>query len=239
MSQQAWLIFCFFHLKAIILSSDPSVIPPTPSRAEYLDNGPRKMGWLDADEPISLFEKWLAKAGETEPNDPNAMSLATVGADGLPDVRIVLLKGLSEDGFVFYTNGESAKGRQLAETGQAALCFHWKSWHRQVRVRGTVRPVADAVSDAYFAERARGSRIGAWASDQSRPVASREAMVDSVEAIEAKFADQDVPRPPHWHGWCVEPTEIEFWQDGAFRLHDRILFTRSDSGEWKKARLYP
>jgi len=148
-----------------------TIIPPTPSRAEYLDNGPRQMGWLQADEPISLFEKWLLKAGETEPNDPNAMSLATVGADGLPDVRIVLLKEVSADGFVFYTNGQSPKGQQLAASGEAALCFHWKSWHRQIRIRGGVRPVPSADSDAYFAQRARGSRIGAWASDQSRAVA--------------------------------------------------------------------
>ena len=214
-------------------------IPPTPTRSEYLDNGPREMGWLDADEPISLFEKWLSKAGKTEPNDPNAMSLATVGGDGLPDVRIVLLKGLSEDGFVFYTNGQSAKGQQLTATGQAALCFHWKSWHRQVRVRGAVTPVSAETSDAYFAQRARGSRIGAWASDQSRSVASREAMVDAVEAVEAKFEILDVPRPPHWHGWCVAPDEIEFWQDGAFRLHDRIVFKRGETGDWTKSRLFP
>lgn len=226
-----------FGLFAEIMTD--SIIPPTPSRADYLDNGPRKMGWLEANEPISLFQKWLAKAGETEPNDPNAMSLATVDANGMPDVRIVLLKGLSETGFVFYTNGQSPKGRQLAETGKAALCFHWKSWHRQIRVRGAVTPVSDAESDSYFAERARGSRIGAWASDQSRPVASREAMVDQVEAVEARFAETDVPRPPHWHGWCVAPDEIEFWQDGAFRLHDRILFKRQNAGGWTKTRLYP
>ena len=216
-----------------------SLIPPSPSRADYLDNGPRKMGWLEADEPISLFEKWLAKAGETEPNDPNAMSLATVGADGGPDVRIVLLKGVSQEGFVFYSNARSAKGRQLSETGQAALCFHWKSWHRQVRVRGRVVPISEKRSDAYFAGRARGSRIGAWASDQSQPVASREAMVDRVEEIEARFADKDVPRPPHWHGWALIPDEIEFWQDGAFRLHDRILFKRTEAGRWAKSRLFP
>lgn len=216
-----------------------SLIPPTPSRADYLDNGPRKMGWLDADEPIFLFQKWLTNAAETEPNDPNAMSLATVGADGLPDVRIVLLKDVSEAGFVFYTNGESPKGQQLSATGQAALCFHWKSWHRQIRVRGAVRPISAETSDAYFAQRARGSRIGAWASDQSRIVASREAMVDNVEAVEARFAGEDVPRPPHWHGWCVEPSEIEFWQDGAFRLHDRILFAKDKKGSWTKARLFP
>jgi len=204
-----------------------------------LDNGPRKMGWLKADEPMSLFKKWLAKAGETEPNDPNAMSLATVGANGQPDVRIVLLKGVSADGFIFYTNGNSPKGEQLDANAQAALCFHWKSWHRQVRIRGRAKPVAEAVSDAYFAERARGSRIGAWASDQSRPVASREAMVDAVEVIEAKFGDRDVPRPTHWHGWCISPDEIEFWQDGAFRLHDRLLFTKAQDGDWTKTRLFP
>ena len=216
-----------------------TIIPPTPSRADYLDNGPRKMGWLSADEPISLFEKWLAKAGATEANDPNAMSLATVDANGRPDVRIVLLKGLSPDGFVFYSNAQSAKGEQLAATRQAALCFHWKSWHRQVRIRGAVAPVSVEASDAYFAQRARDSRIGAWASDQSRPVESREAMVDKVQEVEARFADKDVPRPPHWHGWCVAPDEIEFWQDGAFRLHDRLLFTKAASGDWTKARLYP
>jgi len=154
-------------------------------------------------------------------------------------VRIVLLKEVSADGFVFYTNGQSPKGQQLAASGEAALCFHWKSWHRQIRIRGGVRPVPAADSDAYFAQRARGSRIGAWASDQSRAVVSREAMVDCVEAVEAKYADQDVPRPPHWHGWCVSPREIEFWQDGAFRLHDRILFTKSEAGDWTKARLFP
>ena len=216
-----------------------SLIPPTPSRAEYLDNGPRDMTWLEAADPLALFETWLAKASETELNDSNAMSLATVGADGLPDVRIVLLKGVSNDGFVFYTNGQSAKGEQMSATGQAALCFHWKSLKRQLRVRGAVRPVSAETSDAYFAQRARGSRIGAWASDQSKVVASREAMVDKVEAVEAQFAEADVPRPPHWHGWAVEPSAIEFWQDGAFRLHDRLLFTKTNGGDWTKARLFP
>lgn len=216
-----------------------SIIPPSPSRAAYMDNGPREMDWLNADDPISLFGTWLAKAGETEPNDPNAMSVATVDADGYPDVRILLLKGLNQDGFVFYSNGESAKGQQLAVTQRGALCFHWKSSRRQVRVRGGVVPVSTADTDAYFAERARGSRIGAWASEQSRVVESREAMIERVEAVEARFADQDVSRPPHWRGWCVVPEEIEFWQDGAFRLHDRILFTKTEKGDWTKARLYP
>ena len=196
------------------------------------------MGWLQADEPISLFEKWLAKAGETEINDPNAMSLATVDAQGCPDVRVVLLKSLDENGFVFYTNGQSAKGEQLHSVGQAALCFHWKSQKRQVRVRGAVEIVPTAMSDAYFQERARGSQIGAWASQQSRPVSSREAMVDAVEAAEARFDNKDVPRPPHWHGWRVVPKVIEFWQDGAFRLHDRIIFTQQDD-KWVKTRLFP
>lgn len=216
-----------------------SIIPPSPSRADYLNNGPRKMGWLKADEPISLFEKWLSKAVETEPNDPNAMSLATVGADGAPDIRMVLLKEVSPDGFVFYSNAQSEKGRQLAETGQAALCFHWKSWRRQVRIRGRVTQVSADMSDAYFAGRARGARIGAWASEQSRPVDSRETMIDRVEAVEAKYAGQDVPRPLHWIGWRLAPDQIEFWQDGAFRLHDRILFTKAETGEWAKTRLFP
>lgn len=215
-----------------------SAIPPTPTRAEYLDNGPRDMAWLDADAPLALFEDWLAKAGETEANDPNAMSLATVDGAGRPDVRIVLLKGL-DDGFIFYTNSESAKGRQLSETGQAALCFHWKTQKRQVRVRGKVERVSESESDAYFAKRARGSQIGAWASEQSRPVESRDAMVDDVEAVEAKFSGQDVTRPAHWYGWRVRPHAIEFWQDGAFRIHDRILFTAQTGGAWSKTRLYP
>ena len=226
------------------MTSDPkSVIPPSPSREDYLNDADRDMSWLDADEPIVLFEMWLSKAGQTESSDPHAMSLATVDADGRPDVRIVLLKGLDEDGFVFYTNGQSAKGEQLAGAGQAALCFHWKTQKRQVRVRGAVEPVSAAQSDAYFNQRARGSQIGAWASQQSRPVASREEMVDAVERFEAKFKDKDVTRPAHWHGWRVIPQEIEFWQDGAFRLHDRIVFkAKADSQhprQWTKTRLFP
>lgn len=205
-----------------------SAIPPTPSRTDYMDAEGRPMGWLKADEPISLFEKWLSKAGETELNDSNAMSLATVDAGGCPDVRIVLLKGLDGRGFVFYTNAHSAKGTQLAATGQAALCFHWKSQKRQVRVRGAVEIVSAEESNEYFRQRARGSQIGAWASQQSRVVASREAMIDAVEGVEARYKDKTVPRPPHWHGWRVVPDQIEFWQDGAFRLHDRLVFTRND-----------
>ena len=158
--------------------------------------------------------------------------------DGLPDVRILLLKGLDERGFVFYTNEQSAKGEQLRGQGKAALCFHWKSQKRQVRVRGAVERVSAEESDTYFASRARGSRSGAWASDQSRPVADREALMAKTAEVEARFEGEDVPRPAHWYGWRVKPEYIEFWQDGAFRLHDRIVFQPADNG-WSKTRLYP
>ncbi len=215
-----------------------TVIPSTPSAAEYAANGTRDLSWVDAADPIALFEEWLAAAGETEPNDPHAMSVATVDADGLPDVRIVLLKGLDERGFVFYTNAQSAKGEQLRGQGKAALCFHWKSQKRQVRVRGAVEPVSGAESDAYFASRARGSRIGAWASDQSRPVADRDKLMAKTAEVEDRFEDKEVPRPPHWYGWRVKPDSVEFWQDGAFRLHERIAF-RPEGKSWSKTRLYP
>ena len=216
-------------------------IPPSPSADDYKDEDQQTdLSWCEATDPVALFKTWLASAGETEPNDPNAMSLATVDETGLPDVRIVLLKGVSEDGFVFYTNSESAKGRQLTEQPKAALCFHWKSVRRQVRVRGTVSPVSADTSDDYFSSRARGSRLSAWASDQSRPVADREALLTSLRRAEAQFDGQDVPRPPHWYGYQITPNRIEFWQNGAFRLHDRVSFTRSDpSGVWTKVRLYP
>ena len=215
-----------------------TVIPATPSAADYADDGARDLSWVDAAEPIALFETWLAKAGETEPNDPHAMSVATVDEDGLPDVRIVLLKGLDARGFVFYTNAQSAKGEQLRGQGKAALCFHWKSQKRQVRVRGAVEPVSEAESDSYFASRARGSRIGAWASDQSRPVVDRDKLMAKTAEVEDRFEGKEVPRPPHWYGWRVKPEYIEFWQDGAFRLHDRIVF-RPDGSAWSKTRLYP
>ncbi|WP_026941657.1 pyridoxamine 5'-phosphate oxidase [Hellea balneolensis] len=215
-----------------------SVIPSSPSADDYAEEGTRDLSWTDTENPIALFETWLAKAGETEPNDPHAMSVATVDRAGLPDVRIVLLKGFDDRGFVFYTNSESAKGEQLRGQGKAALCFHWKSQKRQVRVRGEVEPVSEAESDAYFASRAWGSRIGAWASDQSRPVADREALLSKTVETETRFEGQDVPRPPHWYGWRVKPKMIEFWQDGAFRLHDRIVF-QPQGDSWGKTRLYP
>jgi pyridoxamine 5'-phosphate oxidase len=166
------------------------------------------------------------------------MSLATVDASGQPDVRIVLLKGLSDAGFAFYTNSESAKGQQMGAVPKAALCFHWKTQRRQVRVRGAIVEVGADGSDAYFANRARGSRLSAWASQQSRPAQDRDELVSAMREVESRFEDKDVPRPPHWYGYRLVPDTIEFWQDGAFRLHDRIVFTRANSG-WEKTRLYP
>lgn len=192
------------------------------------------------DNPLTAFAAWLSEAEKTEPNDPNAMSVATVDTQGMPNVRVVLLKGVSDEGFVFYTNLESAKGQELGMTAKAALCFHWKSLHRQVRVRGDVEQVSDAEADAYYASRARGSQIGAWASQQSTPLSDRETLEARVAEFEEKFANQDVPRPSHWSGWLIKPQEIEFWQDGDFRLHDRIVYRRPDDvSGWQTARLFP
>lgn len=192
------------------------------------------------DNPFALFAEWLEEAGESELNDPNATALATVDAEGLPDVRMVLLKGFDEAGFVFYTNLESQKGTELLATQKAAMCFHWKSLRRQVRVRGPVSSVSEAEADEYFASRPRGSRIGAWASRQSRPLESRFALEKEVAKYTAKFGVGDIPRPPHWSGFRIAPVYIEFWKDGAFRLHDRIIFQRgSDAEAWTKTRFYP
>lgn len=190
-------------------------------------------------DPILLFADWLAAAEASEPNDPNAMALATVDGEGMPDVRMVLLKGHDANGFVFFTNFESAKGRQMLANPKAALCFHWKSLSRQVRVRGPVTEVTPEEADAYFASRARGSRIGAWASRQSRPLESRFALEKAVATFTARYAIGEVPRPPYWSGFRLAPVEIEFWQAGTFRLHDRVRFTRAAGGEWEKTRLYP
>jgi pyridoxamine 5'-phosphate oxidase len=191
-----------------------------------------------AADPFQLFDDWLAEAREGEPNDPEAMALATTGADGRPHVRMVLLKGHGPDGFVFYTNEQSAKGDQLRENGRAALLFHWKSLRRQVRVEGTVERVPDSAADAYFATRARDSQLGAWASDQSRPLDERATFERRFEEAKQRFDGADVPRPPHWGGYRVIPERIEFWTDRAHRLHERRLFTRHDGG-WSEGLLYP
>lgn len=189
-------------------------------------------------EPFELFAKWLKDAEASEINDPNATALATVDQDGLPNVRMVLLKGLDERGFVFYTNFESQKGQEILGQKKAAMCFHWKSLRRQVRVRGPVTVVSDEEADAYYASRARGSRIGAWASKQSRPLEGRFAMEKAVAEYTAKFAIGEIPRPPYWSGFRIEPTSIEFWHDRQFRLHDRVEFRRAGEG-WEKVRMYP
>ncbi|MDP4022702.1 pyridoxamine 5'-phosphate oxidase [Methylobacterium sp. NEAU 140] len=191
-----------------------------------------------AEDPFALFAAWMTEAEASEPNDPNAMALATADADGLPDVRVVLLKGFDARGFVFYTNVESTKGAELAQNPQAALVLHWKSLGRQVRARGSVARVSAAEADAYFASRHRNSRIGAIASRQSRPLADRATLIAEVEALTARYGDGPVPRPENWTGFRIAPVTLEFWQNGAFRLHDRVRFTR-DGDRWSRARLYP
>jgi pyridoxamine 5'-phosphate oxidase len=193
-----------------------------------------------SEEPLALFAAWFEEAKKSEPSDPNAMAVATVGDDGLPNLRMVLMKDFDANGFVFYTNTESQKGRELGSHAKAALLFHWKSLTRQVRIRGSVTRVSDAEADAYFASRHKLSQIGAWASAQSRPLESRLAFEKAIAVTTAKYAISAVPRPPHWHGFRVAPTVIEFWHDRAFRLHDRIEFRRAEPGAaWRKTRLYP
>lgn len=196
--------------------------------------------FTEENEPYSLFATWLEEAGKTEPNDPNALALATVDETGLPNVRMVLLKGFDERGFVFYTNFESRKGMELLATRKAALCFHWKSLRRQVRVRGDIEVVTDAEADEYYASRPRGSRIGAWASKQSRPLESRFALEKAVAEYTARYAIGEIPRPPHWSGFRLKPVSIEFWHDRPFRLHDRVEFRHAEGGDgWTKVRMYP
>jgi pyridoxamine 5'-phosphate oxidase len=196
--------------------------------------------FTEALDPIALFKQWFEEARASEPNDPEAMTLATVDSDGLPNARMVLMKDFDEKGLVFYTNEESAKGRELAATPKAAALFHWKSLRRQVRLRGTVTTVEEASSDAYFRSRPRDSRIGAWASQQSRPLESRFALEKAIAFYAAKYGVGEVPRPPYWHGYRLSPLSFEFWRDRPFRLHDRVQFTRADpAAPWRSQRLYP
>lgn len=191
-----------------------------------------------ADDPFKLFDEWYARARETEINDSNAMALATADAAGHPSVRMVLLKGHGPDGFVFYTNYEGRKGGELLANPHAALLFHWKSLRRQIRIEGPVSPVDDATADAYFASRSRDSQLGAWASDQSRPLPERAIFEQRFAEVEERFADKSVPRPPHWSGFRVTPQRIEFWEDRDHRLHHRRVFTRTATG-WNEGLLYP
>lgn len=231
-------------VRVYLQSMTAPLIPPSPTREQYADeyaaalaaNGDEAI--FDRIEPIGLFVDWLQDARGAEPNDANAMALSTVDAAGAPDSRVVLLKDVDARGFTFYSNRESAKGLDLAAHPRAALLFHWKSLRRQVRVRGSVEPVTAAEADAYFASRARESRIGAWASDQSRPLESRGALEAAVEREAARFEGADVPRPERWTGWRLLPDSVEFWRDRPFRLHDRLRFDRTGEA-WTRTRLWP
>jgi len=212
-------------------------IPPSPSAQAYAADEDQGDVFTIGD-PFALFAEWLALAGTTEPNDPNTMALATVDEAGLPDVRMVLLKDFDACGLTFYTNVESAKGRQLAANPKAAICFHWKTIRRQVRFRGDVTPVCREEADEYFASRARGAQLGAHASAQSRPLKDRASLEAAIATLDKEFDGADVPRPAHWSGYRLKPAEIEFWVNRPFRLHDRLQYLRKD-GEWVKRTLYP
>jgi pyridoxamine 5'-phosphate oxidase len=190
-------------------------------------------------DPFALFETWYGEARQSEPNDSNAMALATADAHGRPSVRMVLLKGHGPDGFIFYTNFEGRKASEILANPHVALLFHWKSLRRQIRIEGPVSRVEDAVADAYFASRSRDSQLGAWASDQSRPLADRETFEARFAEVEKRFAGGDVPRPPHWSGFKVTPQRIEFWLDRAYRLHERTAYEADGSGGWRSGMLYP
>ena len=194
----------------------------------------------DEDNPVNLFKEWFKKAEPTEPNDPNALSLATADKSGRPKVRMVLLKGFSDDGFTFYTNFNSSKGKDLKENPKASMCFHWKSLLRQIRIYGNVVQVSDKEADEYYNSRAYGSRIGAWASNQSEVLESRKSLDDSIEKFKKKFHDEKkVPRPPNWSGWRLVPEEIEFWRDGDNRIHERLKYVKRNGKGWKRFLLNP
>lgn len=223
-----------------------TIIPPSPTDEDYaaeaaqqekfgVDSDQGKV--FTKDDPFELFAEWMALATEHEPNDPNAMSVATVDGSGLPNVRVLLLKGV-DDGFVFYSNTTSTKGAELAENPLAALCFHWKSIRRQVRVRGVIEMVSDRDNDAYFQERSRGAQIGAWASQQSSPMSDEDVLKTRVADYEAIYEGRDVPRPEFWRGYRLLPSSIEFWVNRPYRLHDRLVFEHDGDG-WKQTILYP
>lgn len=215
------------------------LIPPSPSEETYAVDQDQGDVFTQSD-PFALFAEWLALASKTEPNDPNTMALATADDDGIPDLRMVLLKDVDASGLTFYTNTQSAKGEQLAANPNAATCFHWKTIRRQVRFRGHVTPVSDAEADAYFATRARSARIGAHASAQSRPMEGRFALEKQVALKAAQFGVKEVTRPAYWSGYRIVPVQIEFWINRPFRLHDRLQFKRENEGApWTTARLYP
>ena len=217
-----------------------SLIPPSPTEDDYVASvvAAQPLPLLPENDPFALFETWFREALKSEPNDANAMTLSTVDADGMPDSRMVLLKGADAGGFTFFTNTQSAKGAELAANPKAALLFHWKSLRRQVRIRGHVAPVTAAEADAYFATRARPAQIGAWASDQSRTLPDRFALEKRVAEIGLKFGLGKVARPPHWSGYRVTPETLEFWRDRPFRLHERLVFAR-EGGAWTTRRLFP
>tara|TARA_B110000008_G_scaffold86157_1_gene87964 strand:- start:603 stop:1229 length:627 start_codon:yes stop_codon:yes gene_type:complete len=196
--------------------------------------------FLDLDDPIQLFKAWMDEANKSEPNDPNALSLATSGKNNFPSVRMVLLKEFNQKGFVFYTNLNSQKGNELKENPNAAMCFHWKSLLRQIRISGTVTQVEDKVADQYYSSRGYESRIGAWASKQSKEIENREALIKSIKDFKQKYSDEkNVPRPSHWSGWNLSPSSIEFWLDGDNRIHERLKYTIDDNGNWIKSLLSP